>query len=193
MKRLRDVLVGFGPGGIFLLAIIDGMGVPIPTGVDGMLLLLTVANPANAYFIAAVTLVGSIIGTMGLYYIARRGGEAYLDKYTHDGSGRKLKEWFLEYGLLTVFIPALVIIPLPLKIAVVCSGALGVRWFPFLLTLLAARAARFFGLAYLGAHLGADSGTWLKSHVWRMTGFAAGLFGVLYLMILFVHRRRARV
>ena len=117
MKQMRDILVGFGPWGIFLVAIIDGMGVPIPAGVDVLLLVLTAANPEQAYFIATLTLIGSIIGGMFLYYIARKGGDAYLNKFTQDGWGRKLKEWFLEYGLLTVFIPALVIIPMPLKIA----------------------------------------------------------------------------
>jgi membrane protein YqaA with SNARE-associated domain len=190
MKRLRDLLVGLGPGGIFLVAIIDGMGVPLPGGVDSLLVLLAAANPAQAYFIATVTLVGSIIGGMFLYYVARKGGEAYLDRYTSDGRGLRLREWFLEYGLLTVFIPALIIVPLPLKVAVVCSGALGVKPGPFLLTLLAARIPRFYGLAYLGAHLGEESGAWLKSHAWHMASIAVALFAMLYLLILIVQRRR---
>ena len=137
-----------------------------------------------------MTLIGSILGGMGLYFIARKGGEAYLAKYTQGGRGKQFKMWFLEYGLLTVFIPALVIIPMPLKIAVVCSGALGVGPVPFLLTLLAARIPRFYALAYLGSHLGEDAGSWLKAHAWDMAGIALALFIVLYAMILVAQKRK---
>jgi uncharacterized membrane protein YdjX (TVP38/TMEM64 family) len=127
---------------------------------------------------------------MGLFYAARKGGEVYLAKYTLDGRGKTLRGWFLEYGLLTVFIPALLVIPLPLKIAEICAGALGVRPMPFFLTLLAARVPRFFAMAYLGAKLGEGSWSWVKAHVWHMTAFAVVLFALLYLMILITHRRR---
>jgi membrane protein DedA with SNARE-associated domain len=137
--------------------------------------------------------IGSLIGGVGLYYIARRGGEAYLKKFTSDGRGQKLKFWFLEYGLLTVFIPALVIVPMPLKVAEICAGALGVRPMPFTMTLIAARIPRYFGLAYLGAKLGEGSWPWVKAHAWHMGWFALGLFAVLYLMILVVHVNRKRV
>src|SRR5580698_2432440 len=131
MKRLIDLLVGIGPLGLFLVALVDGIGIPIPGGVDFLLVFLASKNPEQAYLFATLTVIGSLIGGVGLYYIARRGGEAYLKKFTSDGRGQKLKFWFLEYGLLTVFIPALVIVPMPLKVAEICAGALGVRPLPF--------------------------------------------------------------
>jgi hypothetical protein len=61
---------------------------------------------------------------------------------------------------------------------------------PFFLTLTAARIPRYFALAYLGAKVGEGSWAWLKAHGWHMSAFALGLFVVLYLMVLVVHRRR---
>jgi membrane protein YqaA with SNARE-associated domain len=190
MKEFIDFLVGAGPLGLFLIALVDGVGVPIPGGVDFLLVLLAAKSPDQAYLMAAVTIVGSLIGGMGLYYAARKGGEAYLIRFTSSGRGHQFRLWFLEYGLLTVFIPALVIVPMPLKVAEICAGALGVRPTPFFLTLLAARVPRYLGLAYLGARLGEGSWPWLKAHGWHMGLFAIALFAVLYLMILVVHKRR---
>src|SRR5579862_5824176 len=113
MKGFINFLIGIGPLGVFLIALVDGIGVPIPGGVDFLLVFLAAKSPDQSYLLATVTVVGSLLGGMGLYYAARKGGEAYLDKFTSDGRGHTFKLWFLEYGLLTVFIPALVIIPMP--------------------------------------------------------------------------------
>ena len=189
MKGFVEFLVSIGPLGVFLLAFIDGVGVPIPGGVDLLLVLLAARNPGQAFLLAMVTAIGSLIGGMVLFYLARKGGEAYLVKYTMEGRGQTLRRWFLEYGLITVFIPALVpLIPLPLKVPEVCAGALGVRPMPFFLTLLAGRIPRYFGLAYLGAHLGEGSLPWVKSHAWNLSAFAVALFVVLYVMVLVAHR-----
>lgn len=189
MKGLVNFLIGIGPLGVFMVALVDGLGVPIPGGVDLLLTLLAAKSPGDAYLLATVTVIGSLIGGMALFYAARKGGETYLVKYTAEGRGRTLRRWFLEYGLITVFIPALVVIPMPLKITEICAGALGVRPLPFFLTLVAARVPRYFGLAYLGAQLGEGSWAWVKSHGWHMGASAAGLFAILYLMVLIAHRR----
>ena len=190
LKRMVDVLATLGPVGVFLLAFIDGLGVPIPGGVDFLLVILAARKPDQAFVFAAVTVIGSLLGGMALFYAARKGGEAYIAKYTLDGHGRTLRRWFLEYGLVTVFIPALLVIPMPLKISEICAGALGVGPMPFLLTLFAARVLRYFGLAYLGQQMGEEGAwPWINSHVWHMGVFAVVLFALLYLLIVISHRR----
>ena len=49
MKRLRDLAVAWGPGGVFLFSVIDSAGVPNPGGTDLLLLAVTIANPASAW------------------------------------------------------------------------------------------------------------------------------------------------
>lgn len=189
MKGFVEFLVSIGPFGVFVLAFIDGVGVPIPGGVDLLLITLSAKNPEHAFLFATVTVIGSLIGGMVLFYLARKGGEAYLVKYTMDGRGQTLRRWFLEYGLITVFIPALVpLIPLPLKVPEVCAGALGMRPLPFFLTLLAGRIPRYYGLAFLGAQLGEETWPWVKAHGWNLSALAVALFVLLYLMVLVAHR-----
>lgn len=181
MKAFVDKLIAWGPQGLFLLAFLDGIGVPLPGGVDSLLVLLAATDPANAYLYASVTLAASLLGGISLFLIARKGGERLLERYTSRGRGARFKLWFLSYGLITVFVPAFVIIPMPLKIFVICAGAMGIQLRWYVLTLLLARVPRFFGLAWLGAAYGKEAWPWIKSHGWHMGGIAVALFAGIYL------------
>ena len=191
MKQFVETLVGWGPLGILLLAAIDSAGVPIPAAVDALLILLAVKNPQGAFFAAGLAVVGSLAGSMFLYYISRKGGEAYLRKHVLSEGAENFHVWFQTYGLVTVFIPALLPIPWPMKLFVISSGALGVRPLPFFLVLLAARVPRYFGLAYLGMQLGDGAGAYLKNHAWNLAGFSVALFASLLLLMRVAERRRA--
>jgi uncharacterized membrane protein YdjX (TVP38/TMEM64 family) len=175
---------------VFLLAIIDSGGVPLVSGVDALLVLVSVWNPSQAYLSAVAAIAGSTIGSLGLFFIAKKGGEGYLLRYTSEGRGARLRAWFQEYGLLTIFVPALLVIPMPLKICVLCAGALGVRWHRFLIVLLAARIPRYILLAWLGTRLGDQTLPYLRQHVWALLVFAVILFSGLYLIIRLLHRKR---
>jgi uncharacterized membrane protein YdjX (TVP38/TMEM64 family) len=107
-----------------------------------------------------------------------------LAQRTLSGRGATFRVWFHRYGLITVFIPALLPIPLlPFKAFAACAAALGCSRRRFLLLLFAGRVPRYFGLAYLGAHLGTESWPWVQAHVWYMLAFAALIFVVLYALI----------
>jgi membrane protein YqaA with SNARE-associated domain len=183
-------LIAWGSPGLFVLALIDSAGVPLPAGVDALVITLSAVNPALAITSAAFATVGSALGCLILFYIARKGGERYLDAQTHAGKAQRLRAWFQRYGLATVFVSALSPIPLPTKMFVLSAGALGVRPSVFLLVVLAARIPRYFGLAYLGSQLGAESGAWLRAHGWHLAGGAAALFVLLFLLIRFAGRAR---
>jgi len=173
-----------------LLAVVDSFGAPMVGGVDAVVILVAVADHSRAYWGAGAAILGSLIGSMGLFYVARRGGEAYLERHTSRGRGAKFRAWFQEYGLLTVFVPAFVVIPMPMKVFVLSAGAFGVRPRTFLIVLAAARVPRYLFLAWLGTRLGNQTGPYLREHIWQFGGFALVLFAVLYVGIKLVHRRR---
>jgi len=183
MRSLLDSLIAGGPFGLLVLAALDSAGIPLPGGVDGLLLLLSVMRPATAGMAAAAAITGSLLGNLFLFSLAKRGGEEYLSRHTISPRGRRLRIWYQRYGLITVFIPAFLPIPLPLKIPVLCAGALGVSRAAFLSTLAAARIPRYFGLAWLGLQMGTDAGPWLQAHAWHILGVAAVLAGLLYWLV----------
>lgn len=191
MRKLAAFLGTFGPFGAFVLAVLDSAGIPLPTGVDASLILTAITNPGLAWITAILATAGSLIGCMILFFIARKGGELYLERHASSPRALRFREWFSHYGLLTVFIPALVPIPLPLKVFVLSAGALGVRPRVFFLTVLVARSLRYFALAWLGLQMGDDALPWLKSHVWQLAGISVALFGALFLAIWWKDRQRA--
>jgi len=177
------LLVSWGPPGLLILAFVDSAGVPLPAGVDALLVALAAVRPRLAFLSAALATIGSTVGCLILFYLARQGGRRYLDRHTQTGKGMKLRLWFLRYGLATVFVPALLPIPLPTKVFVLCAGALGVGVTPFILVVLAARIPRYFGFAWLGMQLGQHSAAWLRGHAWHFAAAAVALLGCLLLLI----------
>lgn len=192
IKKLLDLFVSWGPLGLFSIALIDSAGVPGPAGVDILLILLATQRPEDASLLAILAIAGSVIGTMILFFLARRGGHAYLEKHSLGTRGQKFRRWFRHYGLLTVFIPALLPIPLPMKLFVICSGALDVSWVSFLVTLIVSRVPRYFALAYLGAEMGDHAVEYLKDHVWHFVAAAVVMFLIMYGLIKIADWRRER-
>ena len=191
MREFVDSIVALGPGGLAILAGLDSSGIPIPAAVDALLMLLAAKTPEQAILCAALALIGSLSGSMFLYYVSRRGGEAYLQRHSITAPGIKMRTWFQHYGLLTVFISAISPIPMPMKLFVISAGALGVKPAPFAGTVFAARITRYAALAYLGAHLGHDcAGAYLKSHVWHIGGILVALFAACFGAIKFMDARR---
>ena len=162
----------------------DSAGIPLIGGVDALVIAIAAVSPARAYVSAAMAVAGSVVGCLLLFYIARKGGQRYLDRRTRGAKAQRLRPWFQRYGLATVFVTALVPVPpLPTKVFVISAGAMGVRLVPFVLVVVAARLPRYFGLAYLGARLGADSWPWLRAHTWQVGVVAAVLCLLLILLM----------
>lgn len=189
LHKIAALLHAWGPGGAFLLALIDSVGIPLPGGVDALLVLTADTNPDLAYLTAALSVVGSAIGTMILFMIARKGGEVYLERHASSLRALRFRAWLADYGLITVLIPTLVPIPgLPMKVFVLSAGALGVSPGRFLLTVLAGRIPRYFGLAALGRALGDDAGGWMLAHKWHLV-LGALILGALLMLLVRATRR----
>jgi membrane protein YqaA with SNARE-associated domain len=164
MKHFLAVLSALGLPGLFLMALVDGAGVPNPSLTDVYLLLYTSHRPENWWLAALCAVIGSLVGSLVLFELARRGGKMYLEEKLHTGRGKKFRDWFRHYGLVTVFIPALVPIPMPLKAFEICAGALGVSRTAFVLTFVGARIPRYLALCWLGRGLHEEPMKFLKAN-----------------------------
>jgi membrane protein YqaA with SNARE-associated domain len=148
----------------------------LPASVDVLLIAVAAASPGQALLTSALSVIGSALGSLFLFSLARKGGQFYLDRHASSVRALLFRAWFARYGLITIFIPALVpIVPLPLKVFVLSAGALGVPPLTFLMVIVFARLIRYFGLAWLGMRLGADAWPWLQSHGWHLAALAIGL------------------
>ena len=181
LAKLSVILQTYGPWGIFVLALLDSIGIPLPSATDLVLLgvaIKSVDTPSVAYFTAFMALVGSLAGNIILFQGARHGRRLLSSK---DATPGKFQEWFRRYGLLTVFVPAVVpIVPLPLKVFVISAGAFHTSFGKFVWVIFTARIIRYFGMAYLALQLGADAQGFLVRHGWTLVGIALGLVFALY-------------
>ncbi|MEP6715755.1 MAG: VTT domain-containing protein [Terriglobia bacterium] len=191
LHHLTDALVAWGPAGILLLAILDSSGVPVAGVFDALLILVAVERPSVAWFCASLAVLGSTVGSMILFLMARRGGRRFMDNAVTGGRAARFRRWFHRYGLITVFVPALMPIPMPLKLFVISAGVLGTSTGQFMAVVVAARILHYFGEAWLGINMGRDSARFLTGHAWQFVSAAIVLFGVLYGFILLRGRARA--
>jgi membrane protein DedA with SNARE-associated domain len=125
LRHIADALLAFGPLGVFLLSLLDSFGVPLPAAIDALLLFVAWKTPDRAWITAFLAIAGSLVGNIGLFLAARGGGRRWVNAIPEPGQPQRFRMWFLRYGLITVFIPALFPIPLPLKVFVISDS----RWY----------------------------------------------------------------
>jgi membrane protein YqaA with SNARE-associated domain len=173
LAKIIAALVAYGPWGVFLIGVIDSLGVPLPAGMDALLILIAVKAPQRAYFAASMAVVGSMVGNLLLFQAARYGVRRLTGAVPEPGKPRRFRDWFNRYGLITVFIPAATpILPLPLKVFVVSAGGMHTPLRKFMAVVFLARIIRYFGDAYLGIKLGLDAQGFLQRNAWSLIGVA---------------------
>jgi len=193
LKTLADALIAFGPLGVLIAGFADSLGVPLPAVVDLYLLSVTIKTPQVGYFAALMALLGSAVGNYLLFHAARYGGNRLLKAEAPAESRReKFRQWFNRYGLLTVFIPAVVpFLPLPLKVFVLSAGAMKTPTGRFVAVVLAARVIRYFGMVLLAIRLGEGAHGFLMQNAWSMAAALIGMALALFWIVRRVDRRRA--
>lgn len=111
-------------------------------------------------------------------------------KHISSRRGARMHMWFQRYGLVTVFVPAISPLPLPMKVPVLCAGALQVRWTYFLGVVALARCLRYLTLAYLGQRYGLQTFAFLKVHVVGVAAGAAGSTIAALIALRLIQRRQ---
>jgi membrane protein YqaA with SNARE-associated domain len=180
LRHLTDALIAWGPAGILLLSILDSSGVPVAGVFDALLILIAVEQPSVAWLCAGMAVAGSTVGNVILFWMARKGGQGFMNRAAPEGRAAKFRHWFRRYGMVTVLVPALVPIPMPLKLFVISAGVTGTALGEFVAVVLIARVLRYFGEAWLGITLGRESTRFLTTHAWDFVAGAVALFLVLY-------------
>src|SRR5215813_4849199 len=142
MKSLQSVLIGFGALGILAVALMDAAFIPLPGGPDVVVIALAHHNHAMApiYIIAAIA--GSTIGSLFLYFIARKGGQAALRKFSPQKRAR-VEDLINRYDFWALLIAAVLPPPFPFKIFVLSAGAFLMHIWRFITVMVIGRGVRF--------------------------------------------------
>jgi membrane protein YqaA with SNARE-associated domain len=147
-------LLHLGGVGLIPLGLLDSSLVPIPGSMDVATILLSARDKPLWFYYALMATAGSVLGAFLTYRLARKGGKAALAKRFPERKVRKTMKTFERWGLAAVLVPALLPPPFPLVPFLVVAGAMQYPLAKFLIVLAVGRLARYFILAFLGAHYG---------------------------------------
>lgn len=169
------------PGYLAGLSFAESSFFPIPP--DVMLAPMTMAKPDQAWRLAALTTIASVLGGLLGYLIGlfafdqiapHMQGTHYWDYYL------KSKAWFDEWGFWAIFLAGFS--PIPYKVFTITAGAISMALLPFVLASLIGRGARFF----LVAALMAWGGEQMESVIGKYTDRIGWLMVILVVILLIV-------
>ncbi len=154
LVQVNTTLARLGGLGLIGMGILDSSLVPLPGSQDFLTILLAARNHEWWLYYAAMSTVGSVVGSYLTYRLGRKGGEEALEQKISKKRMKRVSELFEKWGFATVFMPALMPPPVPMVPFVLGAGALNYPLRKFLAAYTAARFIRFSIAAYLAALYG---------------------------------------
>ena len=153
LGQVSQFLVSFGPFGLFAIAFLDSVMVPMPGGVDAVLLLLAAARPSWLLIYVAAATIGSTIGCVALYRLSQRAGKKALSKFSASKQ-KRVKDLIDRYDVMSVLVASLLPPPFPFKLFVVSAGVFRLNLMRFTLAVAGGRTFRYLLLGFLAARYG---------------------------------------
>ena len=153
LTKFTHYLVAWGPAGLFAIAFLDSLAVPMPGGADAVLLLLAASRPSWMLIYVAVALTGSTIGCIGLYLISKRAGHRALNRFS-EKKQKRVKDLIDRYDVLSVLVACLLPPPFPFKLFVISAGVFRLSLLRFTIAIVVGRAFRYLLEGYLAAEYG---------------------------------------
>jgi membrane protein YqaA with SNARE-associated domain len=158
VKALINWLSGFalaiGGPGLLAIAFLDSSFLSLPQINDLLVVLMVTQNKSLMLYYVAMATIGSIAGCYVIYYLAERGGDAFLRKRLRPGHTERALALYKRHGLLALMVPALLPPPAPFKLFVLMAGVAGVRPLHFVGAIAIARGFRYTLLGLLAVWYG---------------------------------------
>jgi uncharacterized membrane protein YdjX (TVP38/TMEM64 family) len=146
---------------------------------DLLLVELSMHRPARMPLYASMAALGSLLGCVLLFFLARKGGEALF----HRKAGHRahmIRHWVERNGFGGILLAAMLPPPTPFKFFVLAAGVFEVPVASFASAIALARAFRYFGVGYLAVRYGADALPYLMQHKLQVTLVAIVLVAASY-------------
>jgi membrane protein YqaA with SNARE-associated domain len=178
---MKLALPALGGVGLLLSALIDSSFLPLPLVTDLLLMELSSRHPVRMPYYAAMASIGSLAGCIWIYWLARKGGQAYYRKSQEHPPGR-IRTLIQEYPMASVFLPAVAPFPVPFKPFVIAQGVFQVPFATFVVGTLLGRGSLFFIEAFLGARYGAAAKQFLVDQKWASVALVLCLVLVFFLV-----------
>lgn len=191
MRGLYDWTMNLasGPKAVWALcfvSFIESSFFPIPP--DLLLIPLVLARRTDAFKIAALTTVSSVLGgafgyAIG-YFLYQSVGVPVLNFYHYTAQFEEFCAAYNQYGAWIVFGAGLT--PFPYKIVTIASGVTHLNFIVFTIASVIARGMRFYFVAWLLWKYGTPMKAWIEKNLgWLSIVFFVLLIGSFFLIKLF--------
>lgn len=180
---LKLLFAGLGGFGLLLSTFVDSSFIPLPLVSDILLMELCSRHPVRMAYYVAMAALGSLGGCVWIYWLARKGGQAYYRKTQGHAPGR-VRRLVQEHPAAAVFFPAVAPFPVPFKPFVIAQGVFQVPFGTFVVGTLLGRGCLFFFEGFLGARYGAVAKDFLFTQKWA----SLGILLTLVVLALAIHR-----
>ena len=161
---------------LFVISFIESSFFPIPP--DIMIIPMGLATPKEAYKIAGVATVASVLGGYFGYFIGVYGFELIarplLEFYGYMKQFGEFENYYHEYGAWIVFGAG--ITPFPYKIITIASGVVRLDLVVFTIASVIARGMRFYFIAWLLKRFGDPMKVFIEKNL--------NLLSILFLLLL---------
>jgi uncharacterized membrane protein YdjX (TVP38/TMEM64 family) len=135
--------------------------------------------------------LGSVLGCVLLYFIARKGGEAYFRRKA-GARAEVIKHWVERNGFGGMLVAAMLPPPTPFKFFVFAAGVFEVPLTSYVSAISLARFIRYFGVGCLAVKYGNDALPFLGRHKVEVVIFLAVFVAVSYRTSRWILRERPR-
>lgn len=147
---------------------------------DLLMIELTLHHPQRMLWYILITVAGTTVGSLILFFIARKLGEAWVEKRMPAARFHGIHAWFERNELLAVAVPAATPPPLPFKLFVLVAGLFEMSWAHFSGAMAAGRFVRYWIEAWLALRYGPSALKFFGLHPWLVGGAVLALFAVAY-------------
>jgi membrane protein YqaA with SNARE-associated domain len=183
--------LALGAPGLFVLGLLDSSFLSLPEVPDALLVLMVTHAPARMPLYALSATLGSLLGCFILYYIGRKGGDAFVRRRIGAARVDRAVSVFNRYGVLAILIPALLPPPAPFKVFVLLAGVAGISPSRFVVAITIGRGIRYFGEGALALWYGPQALDWMEANGRTASLVLVGLCLGLLLAIVLWRKVRA--
>ena len=191
-QKIAAFAGGLGAPGLLLISFLDSSFLTFPVINDLLLIDLSIQHPARMPLYAAMAALGSLLGCVLLFLLARKSEEAFFHKKAGKHA-HAIRHWVENNGFGGVLVAALLPPPTPFKFFVLAAGVFEVPLGSFASAIALARVFRYFGIGYLAVRYGADAMPYLLAHKLQISVFVIGLATISYALSRVLLRHKPQV
>jgi membrane protein YqaA with SNARE-associated domain len=188
--QIRALAVTLGAPGLFLVAFLDSSFLSLPEIADILVVYMVTRQKARLVLYAGCATLGSIAGCLVMYFLGRKGGDAFVRKRFAGGNVQRAMAAVERHGVMAVLIPSILPPPAPFKIFVLLAGVAGISATRFTLAVAIGRGARYLALGFLAVRYGDHAIAYMRDHGAIVALTAVGLLAAGFAGYLLWSRRQ---